>query len=370
MQYSYWEKKDYFSDVDFAIIGGGIVGLSTGIELKEKYPKAKVVIYERSGTPQGASTKNAGFACFGSVSEVLDDLDTLGEDGVVSLISERVKGLRILRERLGDSPIDYQKNGGYELFRHQDAVTAERCLDRLDDVNKLVKSIVGQDAYQRSSNPYGFENILPIVIKNHEEGQIDTGKMMAALSRLAIQKGVRIIGGIEIVNISDHGDHALLELHGMTIKATTAIVTNNGFARKLLDIDVDPARAQVVITSPIAGLPHKGTFHIDRGYNYFRNIHGRILLGGGRNLDFQGEKTTEMQTTEAIQEHLRDLLKTVILPRYTYTIDLEWSGIMGMSSRRSPIVKQVSDNVYCAVRLGGMGIALGSRIARTCVNLL
>ena len=65
MHVSFWERESFYNDIDYAIIGSGIVGLSAAIELKEKYPKAKVVVLEKGFLPSGASTKNAGFACFG-----------------------------------------------------------------------------------------------------------------------------------------------------------------------------------------------------------------------------------------------------------------------------------------------------------------
>jgi L-2-hydroxyglutarate oxidase LhgO len=76
MQLSYWEIKNWFSNVDFTIVGSGIVGLHTAIRLRERFPKAKIILLEKGALPQGASTKNAGFACFGSVSEIIDDLKT------------------------------------------------------------------------------------------------------------------------------------------------------------------------------------------------------------------------------------------------------------------------------------------------------
>jgi hypothetical protein len=69
----------------------------------------------------------------------------------------------------------------------------------------------------------------------------------------------------------------------------------------------------VLITEPIENLDIKGTFHLDQGY-YFRNIGDRILLGGGRNLDFDVENTTEFAQTEIVQNKLEELLKEVILP--------------------------------------------------------
>ena len=85
MQLSYWEIKNWFSNVDFTIVGSGIVGLHTGLALRERFPSAKILILEKGVLPQGASTKNAGFACFGSISEIIDDLKTHTEEEVIQL---------------------------------------------------------------------------------------------------------------------------------------------------------------------------------------------------------------------------------------------------------------------------------------------
>ncbi len=122
MNLSYWEKNTWLSNVDFCIIGSGIVGLTCALQLKQKHPNAKVLVLEKGILPQGASTKNAGFACFGSVSELLSDLEKHTEEEVVSLVKQRIDGLNLLRTNLGDKAIDYQQNGGFELFQQKDGV--------------------------------------------------------------------------------------------------------------------------------------------------------------------------------------------------------------------------------------------------------
>ena len=47
---------------------------------------------------------------------------------------------------------------------------------------------------------------------------------------------------------------------------------------------------------------------------------------------------------------------------YEFEIDYRWSGIMGIGNKKTAIVKSVSDNVFCGIRLGGMGVAIGSII--------
>jgi glycine/D-amino acid oxidase-like deaminating enzyme len=142
------------------------------------------------------------------------------------------------------------------------------------------------------------------------------------------------------------------------------LLTTNGFAARLLNEQVVPARAQVLVTEPIPNLKVEGTFHLDRGYYYFRNIHDRILIGGGRNLDFDTETTMEPGHTQVIQDRLEALLSEVVLPGVPFRVSRRWSGIMGVGDSKNPIVKQISDRVYCGVRLGGMGIAIGTSVGR------
>ena len=42
---------------------------------------------------------------------------------------------------------------------------------------------------------------------------------------------------------------------------------------------------------------------------------------------------------------------------------------MGVGKQKNTIVKQVSNNVFCGVRLGGMGIAIGSLIGKELADL-
>jgi hypothetical protein len=43
---------------------------------------------------------------------------------------------------------------------------------------------------------------------------------------------------------------------------------------------------------------------------------------------------------------------------------------MGVGTQKKPIVKQLSNNVYCGVRLGGMGVAIGSSVGNDLADLI
>lgn len=98
---------------------------------------------------------------------------------------------------------------------------------------------------------------------------------------------------------------------------------------------------------------------------YFRELDGRLLLGGGRHIDRKNEITTEIKNTDKIINYLKELASNVILPDINYEIEEIWSGILGFDkdfTQYTPIVKQKNDNIYIAGRFCGMGVALSSTI--------
>ena len=338
--------------------------MSTALHLKIKQPNSKIIILEKGLFPQGASTKNAGFACFGSLSEILKDLESHTESDVLELVGQRHKGLQLLRSTLGDDALSYQQLGGYELFLEKDELLFDTCSQNMKDVNSLLKPVFKADVFSKVSNHFNFSRIQNQYIRNQFEGQIDTGKMMQALIKRVQELGVIILNNTKVERYFEHSDKIEIQTTHFELSALKLIFTTNGFAKQLINEDVQPARAQALITKPLKNLQIKGTFHLDCGYYYFRNVDNRILLGGGRNLDIKGETTTKLAETEKIQQSLENILKYTILPKIDFKIEQRWSGIMGVGSQKKPIVKQLSNHVYCGVRMGGMGVAIGSLIGK------
>jgi len=369
MTLSYWEIKSWLTNVDYTIVGSGIVGLNCALQLKKRFPKANILVLEKGTLPQGASTKNAGFACYGSLSEIIDDLKTHTEQEVIDLVNNRKKGLQKLRDNLGDKTINYQELGGYELFT-EDTSLFETCEAKLNEVNALLNPIFKKPVFSLKPNAFGFKNIKSQYSFNQFEGQIDTGLMMEALLRKVRLNDIKILNNVLVTNFSEDTNAVKIETNQFSFSTSKLLIATNGFASGLNIPKVKPARAQVLITKPIKKLHIKGTFHLDEGYYYFRNIDNRILFGGGRNLDFKTEETTDLNQTDLIQNKLESLLKSTILPATNFEIDYRWSGIMGVGPQKKPIIKQLSNHVYCGVRLGGMGVAIGSLIGEDLANLI
>ncbi|MFT6718416.1 MAG: gamma-glutamylputrescine oxidase [Sphingobacteriales bacterium] len=369
----FWEQQFWPKNPDFTIIGAGIVGLSAAIEIKKRAPKASVHILEKSPIGAGASSRNAGFTCFGSPTELLSDLKVMPAEELIELIQMRWSGLQILLDRCGKTEIEYHNWGSTECFLPDANAEYHSAKSQLPFLNELIKDAIElpecfSDLHLQD---HGF-NLHQNGFFNQYEGQIDTGKMYQKLEQLAMQSGVIISRGANIESI-DFEDHPILHFQEQfpAIRTKNLLICTNGFSQELMpNLDCFPARAQVLVSSPINQLPFKGTFHMDEGYYYFRNIGNRVLLGGGRNLDIPGETSTNRTVNEKIQIELEKLLRNRILPKHTFNIDYQWTGIMGTGKVKKPIIEKKGNHCLVGVRLGGMGVAIGSHLGNQMAKII
>ena len=370
MQVSVWEKETFFAPQDIIIVGSGFVGLWSAFYLKKKHPKTKITIVDRGLIPTGASTRNAGIACFGSLSEVVHDAHTMGTDKMLQLVEMRFRGLEKI-QKFFEKDIDFDLCGGYELYDNSDKVSPDQLQHNIEYINSLFKSITGtKKTYKLADekiDAFGFGNTSHL-IKNNLEGYLHSGKLVQALLHKIQGMGVQVFNKMEIKNFDQNGEFIeLMSNQELNLTTRQLLICTNAFSKNLLpDADIVPARGQVLLTSPIQNLPFNGTFHSDEGFYYFRNLDNRVLLGGARNKAIDEEQTMDMNTSDFIQAELENYLQHVVLPNLKgqYSIEYRWAGIMAMGSEKMPIVKEVQSNVFCAVRMSGMGVALAPVVAQ------
>ncbi len=371
---SIWETSFFHKRPQLAVIGGGIVGTFTALFYKRAHPQHHVIVLEKGAFPSGASVKNAGFACFGSPSELLADINQEGLDAAMARVELRWQGLQDLRAELGDAALGYEQCGGHEVFTQDDPLYTH-VQERFDELNRALESILGARAYTWENDligSFGLEQVTHLA-RTACEGALNSGALMSALLRKAVAEGVLFRSSASVVVLEEGSDQVKITLaDGTEVFAAQALIATNGYATQLVpELDVLPGRGQVLLTSPISGLKLKGTFHYGEGYYYFRDFGGGVLFGGGRELDLPGETTFDEGTSPVIQDTLERLLNEMILPGMSYSIDQRWSGIMGFGSRsKTPIVERISPRKVVAVRLGGMGVAIGIRVAREAAALL
>jgi glycine/D-amino acid oxidase-like deaminating enzyme len=319
---------------------------------------------------------------------------------MLETVKMRYDGLQRIQNVFKAKEIDYNQWGGYELFegkktnKDSKEKVSKEAASALYDISKLESDIAYLNKilapalktpkkngkylpiYTNASKDIkklGFQGIEALAF-NQLEGQLNSAKLVLALQKAVQGKGVQILFGTEVKKFKSHSKGVTIMTNlEAPIETKQLLVCTNGFAKQLMpSLDVVPARGQVFVTEPIKDLKFKGCFHFDEGYYYFRNLGNRLLLGGARNADFKKEKTYSLETSDTIQKVLEQFMMERILPKGSKKpkIELRWSGTMGMGKLKKPIIEQLQPNVYCAVRMSGMGVAIAPIVAQKALKLM
>ncbi|HEX6983633.1 MAG TPA: FAD-dependent oxidoreductase, partial [Balneolaceae bacterium] len=89
-----------------------------------------------------------------------------------------------------------------------------------------------------------------------------------------------------------------------------------------------------------------------------------------RNLAADDEETDHFGTNETIKKHLVKFVSEVLKLPDGWQVQQEWSGIMGFTQTKTPVVRQLDKHCFVAAGLSGMGVAIGTGIGRDAAEML
>lgn len=416
IEISYWEKDALAGPWDFVVVGAGVTGLHAAIEIKKQRPRCKVLVLEARSLGAVASTRNAGFLCLGSPSELMADVQKLGENAVGDLIAAKWAGIQRTLHLLGGTAIGLRNVHGYEVMAMENSPYSravpshDAVISNLTFLNALVENattkslpftgkrrLKGSMIQKALPTPYfgawqGFGERNPTVsaswgaqasglIPLSWEGQVNPFLLRESLLRYARNLGIRVQEGLQVAQreanklvvrigsaIRENND---LESHNnLIINAKNTIYATNALTNELLkDINdpVIPQRGQMWASAPLKPadlLRLNGNYHADRGYLYYRTYNGRLLLGGGRNQDFAFEQCTEWSENQMITDYLKAYSVDVLGLAPDLEWEIRWSGTMGFTENGLAHCKALPNGEWLVAGMNGMGMALGPEMGR------
>jgi len=374
---SYWESKYYQTKFDTIIIGAGIVGLSAALFLHKKNPKSRILVLEQELIGTLASTKNAGFMCLGSPSELAADLVNHGQDAVYSNVKRRFNGLNLLTSLVSKKQIQYRNNGGAEVFDERTLSQFDLATTHLETLNHIFRDITKKENFYLLRDDllsnFGLENGFQHLFKISVEASIDSQLLNHQLRKRVIDCGIQIMTGIKVSKIE--GDlssgYSIMSNFKADFLSRTVMVCNNAFASQIIQsAEVKPGRGLVLVSKPLKNMRLQGNFHYNEGFTYFRSVENRILIGGGRDIDFDSENTYTEGINPKIQAYLTDFLSTKFVDSSPIKPDYFWSGIMGFTASKKPIIEEVQKGLAVCAGMNGMGIAIGAACAKEGAELI
>ncbi len=365
-RYSYWEDvggcvrnaltAPIPREVDILIVGAGFAGLWLAYFLKQQHPKLNIIVCERDLFSYGASSRNAGFLSCGNLSEWYEDAGQLGHEETLQTFQARIDGIQLIKAAMGVA-LSQDPCGSVDLDPPTSATTA-----LMKAFNTYLKQKDFIPFYTIRNIKVGLEE--QDVYFNSFDAAINPCDVLQWLHQALQQLEVPIFFCTEITAIAArHADWSQEKQAGQ-MKYSFAYVCTNAFARELNPAsDVSPARGQILVTSPIQTSTFRSLGFLNAGYDYYRFLGDRLLVGGGRRPFKEQENTKDLGTSAEVQDYLVELAAK-ILGHSDFKVDYRWAGLMGLRQGKHASISELkeprfidrqTEDVNCC---GGWGVTL------------
>ena len=346
-------QLDVSVEADFCVIGAGLAGLSTALELVRA--GATVTVVEAGRIAWGASGRNGGFVAPGFATDVEQFVDRIGLDCVKRLYRYSTLGADQLRENIQRlSPHSLMGESKYALSRYPDT-------KGMKDYAATLKEMHGEPAEYRSRReiqqvfkteryhdgvfkPYGF-HIHPL-------------NYALALAAEIERQGGAIYENSAAELITEDDVTAQVDTTRGSVRCQKVIVCtsgyDNGFYRPI-SRSVLPVATHVVVTEPLSdtltALIGTKACIADTGNacDYYRLIDNNRLLWGGK-------ITTMKVPPGSLNRQMQRAMVDVYPALSEVKIDYSWSGLMGYCRHKMPVIRKQSPQVWVATAFGGHGL--------------
>lgn len=371
---SYWEvgvppndaAADLPSHVELLIVGAGFLGCWLAYWLAKLKPAlaAQTMVIERDLLGYGASTRNAGFLTSGNISEMLADSHDAGYDAVLKQFLKRRAGLALALSEFPDLPTDPCGSADYDPITPEKRALCER-------INSALKARGEAPAFETRQAHFGGRPRE--VFFNAADRGVNPMDLLSGLRRRAQMGGVRFAFGVDAARVAD--GRAIIRRAGgspeVPLHFDKALICVNAFARELLgQSTVVPGRGQVIVTSQVQAATSHHLGFLNDGYDYFKFIDGRLLLGGGRDKFRALEETTDLVPGAEVRAYLVKRAREII-GHDRFAVDYHWAGIMGFPGGRHTSgchVTALDASTSTLNACGGMGVALTPLVAHEIVT--
>lgn len=342
-------------DAGFAVVGGGLAGLSVALSLAERGCGAEVVLCEAERIGCGASGRNGGMASAGFTRPLADIERRWGRERAHALFRESVRGLDLLRRRIaghriacepvpGIAEVAWSEDGGAALAREVETLNAIHGR-RLEFWPKArVREVWRTKRYFAAAfDPDGFH--------------LDPLELCRGLADAAESSGVRVFEGTPVGGLGREGGRFTLRCPRGTVYADHVILCPSVHGRppdRRLARALVPVASRIVVTEPLGsrlGELVKAPYAVfdDRmATGYWRPVaEGRLLWGGGVVL---------FERAAGIERAMRAELVEVFPELADVRFDFAWSGRMGFARHRMPVVRELEPGLWVATAFGGQGL--------------
>ncbi|WP_395770383.1 NAD(P)/FAD-dependent oxidoreductase [Arenimonas sp.] len=340
---------------DVCILGAGIVGLSTAIELAEA--GLSVVVLEAQCVGWGASGRSGGQAIFGFGCDQSKITQAVGLADSKRLFDWSLEGLELIKQRCTQYGIDCDWRDIHAHVPIKPRHITELKSWQHDLAENFDYPLQWWDREQLQAVMPNQRYLGALVDPN--SGHLHPLKYTQGLAHAALGLGVRIFEQSKVTQLL-RGDRPVFKTAHGQVQCDFAVLAGNAYVHGIapeLDDKIMPVGTYIGATEPLGEARAKALISNDMAVadvnwalDYFRMSADHRLLFGGR-ASYSTLPPPNLSGT------LRRRMTRVFPILEGVRMDYVWGGYVDISLNRAPHWGRLGSNVFFAQGFSGHGIA-------------
>lgn len=343
------------SECETVVVGGGLAGLTTALQLARA--GQRVVVLEAEGIGFGASGRNGGFVNPGFATGLDSIAAMAGVDAAQKLHRLSIEGVELVRQTIRDLDIKAAepRSGMLSVLRHDGGAALKGYADqmardfnyRLDYLEReQVRAVLHSERYHQGLRDPSAFHMHPLNYLRAVAGEIE-------------RLGGRIHERSGAIEANLGSAEKIVRTGGGNVRARQAVFATGGYTGPLvgrLKRAFLPIATYVMVSEDAPDLIAEAITTTDavgdnrRAGDYYRIVEdGRRLLWGGR-------ITTRAASPGVLARQLRREMVTTYPQLEKLKTELAWSGLMSYARHLMPQIGALQPGVWYLTAFGGHGI--------------
>jgi gamma-glutamylputrescine oxidase len=337
-------------ETDVCVIGGGLAGLTTALELSRR--NKRVVLLEAKKLAWAASGRNGGFVSNGFAEGIENVQQRVGLDAARALYALSVGGTKYVANEIATGDPSIRMGTGWlTVLRHRDNGALRFHCDMMQrDYGEELQLLSRAETQERLESARYFESQYdPSALHFHPL------RYALMLADKAMAKGAALFENTAAITVQKRGGAWCIKTNGGEVLAQHVVHCVSSLDPKIHPVSgraVLPVATYIAVTEPLQQNAVRTPAAISdkrRAGNYYRLIDQDRILWGGR-------ITTQVSEPSRLAELMkRDMLST--FPQLgNPRIDYSWAGLMGYALHKMPLIGRDHEGQWFATAFGGHGM--------------
>jgi gamma-glutamylputrescine oxidase len=355
------ERREYPAldgdiDVETVVIGGGLAGCATALDLAEKGHRVALIEGKRIGW--GASGRNGGFVSDGFPGGYRALVERVGLEQARRLHALSRMGNRLVRERIERYAIDCgpvqdgavrcnMAGGGENLVELCDFMARNFDTHYTYWPQAQLREALSTERYSDAFfNPRSYA-VQPL-------------DLTCGLARACAEKGGQIFEATQATGFATRLGRKEVRTNSGCVRADRIVITCGGYVDgldKTISGATVPIATFVMVTEKLGeGLAKAirvpyAISDIKVATNYYRPLADTRLLWGGRVLAWE-------PSPERLAQGLKRDMASFYPDLAGARVEVAWGGMMPFTRHKLPVIGKLEPDIWYATGFGGLGLAL------------